>query len=325
MVLSNQLLKLVRSRAKLLAVLLIGLVIGGVSSAAVMAAVPDTDGMIHACYSNSTGDARVIDSPSQSCSGGETAIAWQQGVGNGGFVSNMVGKDFSGASLQARDFANKDMHGSNFTGANLSGGDWQGVDLAGSDMGSAKMKSVNFTGAIFSNTSFNPGNIEMQDSNFTNANFSGATFDAQNYFLDGAQLQNANFSNATFGFNSVSTFNNAEMQTANLSSAKFKKKNRFLDSNFQGQDFTNSILESGTTLAGNFSNTNFSGMTLGISLQQSNVSGADFTNVQFDGADLTGSDMSSSTLTGASWNDTVCPDGSNSNDNSNTCSGHLVP
>ena len=43
-----------------------------------MATIPDSAKVIHGCYSNSSGELRVIDSPRASCKRGETALAWNQ-------------------------------------------------------------------------------------------------------------------------------------------------------------------------------------------------------------------------------------------------------
>jgi len=43
------------------------------------ASIPDSSGEIHACYRKAVGSIRVIDSPSQSCTSGETRLNWSQG------------------------------------------------------------------------------------------------------------------------------------------------------------------------------------------------------------------------------------------------------
>ena len=52
--------------------------VGGITTAVVMAAIPDSGGQIHACRRNLTGALRVIDSPSQSCNGLEAPLNWSQ-------------------------------------------------------------------------------------------------------------------------------------------------------------------------------------------------------------------------------------------------------
>ena len=50
------------------------LALGGIA----YATIPDGSGVIHSCYSNSSGSLRVINAPSQNCTATETALAWNQ-------------------------------------------------------------------------------------------------------------------------------------------------------------------------------------------------------------------------------------------------------
>ena len=57
-------------------------------------------------------------------------------------------------------------------------------------------------------------------------------------------------------------------------------------------------------------------------------SGMNFSNFNMSGADLSGSNLTGANLTGANlqsviWSNTICPDGSNSDDNGNTCENNL--
>ncbi len=53
---------------------------------------------------------------------------------------------------------------------------------------------------------------------------------------------------------------------------------------------------------------------------------ANLVNTNFTQADLTGAiGLASSTRTNVTWFHTTCPDGTNSNDHSDTCEGHLEP
>jgi hypothetical protein len=57
-------------------------VVGGASTAAVLAAIPDSNGAIHGCYrtaggANASGGLRVINSENgETCSNQETALNW---------------------------------------------------------------------------------------------------------------------------------------------------------------------------------------------------------------------------------------------------------
>ena len=57
-------------------------------------------------------------------------------------------------------------------------------------------------------------------------------------------------------------------------------------------------------------------------------SGMNFSNFDMYGADLSGSNLTGANLIGANlqsviWSNTICPDGSNSDDNGNTCENNL--
>jgi hypothetical protein len=51
--------------------------------------IPDADGVIHACYKNSTGAVRIVASASD-CNSSETALSWDQSGGGGGSAGATV-------------------------------------------------------------------------------------------------------------------------------------------------------------------------------------------------------------------------------------------
>jgi hypothetical protein len=63
---------------RFLIVALVAAMVGGVTTAVVMAAIPDSNRIIHGCRANSGGSLRVIDS-SATCKSAETALDWSQG------------------------------------------------------------------------------------------------------------------------------------------------------------------------------------------------------------------------------------------------------
>lgn len=74
------------------------------------------------------------------------------------------------------------------------------------------------------------------------------------------------------------------------------------------------------TLAG----CNLSGVNLsGASLSGADLSGANLNRADLSGADLSGADLSGANLNRVIWSGTICPDGTNSNNDGNTCLGHL--
>ena len=65
-----------------------------------------------------------------------------------------------------------------------------------------------------------------------------------------------------------------------------------------------------------------------VSLQSADLSNADLSNANLSGADLSNANLSNANLAGADlsgtiWYGTICPDGTNSDDNGNTCENNL--
>jgi hypothetical protein len=53
-------------------------VVAAFAASAALASIPDSSGVIHGCYKNSTGMVKIIDDSSQSCASSETALNWNQ-------------------------------------------------------------------------------------------------------------------------------------------------------------------------------------------------------------------------------------------------------
>ena len=52
---------------------------------------------------------------------------------------------------------------------------------------------------------------------------------------------------------------------------------------------------------------------------------ADLTGANLTGADLSGADLNGAALTGVIWSNTICPDGTNSDNDGDTCVNDLSP
>jgi uncharacterized protein YjbI with pentapeptide repeats len=59
-------------------------------------------------------------------------------------------------------------------------------------------------------------------------------------------------------------------------------------------------------------------------LTGADLSGADMTGTDSMYAELTDSLRQDADLTNVTWNNTICPDGTNSDDNGNTCENNLL-
>ena len=81
--------------------------------------------------------------------------------------------------------------------------------------------------------------------------------------------------------------------------------------------------------------TNCAARGTGVNLSYCDLGGADLRNADLGGAilfaanlrgaNLRGANLRGANLTSVFWNNTICPDGTNSNDHFNTCVGNLIP
>ncbi len=100
---------------------------------------------------------------------------------------------------------------------------------------------------------------------------------------------------------------------------------------FEGGNFTQSNLSSPHMAFANFANTNFTGAFLiAAVVNNSNFTNTLFVNttldsVSFVNTNLLGANFSGSIRNNIFWSNSTCPDGTNSDNNGNTCEGHLVP
>jgi len=127
--------------------------------------------------------------------------------------------------------------------------------------------------------------------------------DLTNSYLLYARLYNANVSGSNFTNGSLLS---ADLQVANFSNTNLTGTN-MLNVNARDTNFSNAI---------------FNGTKLGLAhLENSNFTNATFTNANM----LDASAADTANFTGAAWSNTICPDGTNSDDDGNTCVGHFTP
>jgi hypothetical protein len=67
----------VRGKLGLMGAMAVASVVGGLTSAAVLAAIPDSNGKINTCYNNLTKTLRVTD-PAGNCGANATTLSWDQ-------------------------------------------------------------------------------------------------------------------------------------------------------------------------------------------------------------------------------------------------------
>lgn len=294
-------------------------ILGTIFVTHVLAQVASTT--IYACVNNSTGILRIVSSTTI-CRNNETLLTWnQQGIqgppgpaGSGGEsplgVFMCPGCLFFGdePSLAGKDFTGADLNNSQF-----------GNDLSNTIFTNAFMSNVNMSANLLDNASFqNVTTINMRFGNpgssttGTNTNFShmhGTNGQQGNLqiLLHDVTLHNANFQNANISITVEDDFvgraHNTDLSGSNFSNAHLANSN-FIDENYSNTHWVNADLSTGTQPA---------------SFDHTNLSNADFTGANLKG--VTG--LGTTTITGVTWSNTTCPDGTNSDNNGNTCIGHM--
>jgi uncharacterized protein YjbI with pentapeptide repeats len=170
---------------------------------------------------------------------------------------------------------------------------------------------------------------DLSDSVIVDSNLSGA--DLRWSFLNDSNLSGTDFSYAQLDYVNFGIFanlTNTSFRGVNLGNVQF---NRHIS--FDGVDFSDTIIGDNFDWSPVFYNVNFSG----ADFTQSDISSGSFDFVDltysnglawvsdyayFENSDLTGA--TNAVPYGSYWFNTICPDGSNSDDNGNTCEGHGI-
>jgi uncharacterized protein YjbI with pentapeptide repeats len=283
---------------------LVGLVAGG---GFVWAAVPEPGtGAVSACYATSgtsKGIVRVVDAQAgESCNAGENALRLQSTQCDGYPRTGLDwrGCDFHGAYLASQYLSGGRMNGTNFAFDNLTQAILAGTDFTGANLAGAQLSSADLTNAI------------LRGANLTGAKLSpptGCCPTAPPTRMTGVTGVTAPQLRLVtrvphFGFG-VKCPTNA----VDLSHIVFGALNA------TGFNLLNFDFSSSSLIGANFT---------GANLTNTFLAGTDLTGANFTNANLTcANDMNSPFVSNAIWNNTTCPDGTNSDNNGGTCVGHL--
>ena len=251
---------------------------------------------------------------------------------------------FNGAQMQGADLSRTNVTEAQFRDANLDGAILTGATIRASRRAHNTQK---FRGATLTNITFSSGvnlsgvgfiNANLSNSSLVNANLEDADF--RNAILINTDLTGANFESADLGSADLrhmradnrTTFEKADLAKANLSDVVWPNAN-FDEADMSEANLTNAEFERGSFNDVNFSNAD---------LEDTDFSNADLDSADFDGAKLDDTDFKDADLTdaknmenaedirNAKWDNTTCPDGTNSDDvegaNPNECyPNHLQP
>ena len=250
---------------------------------------------------------------------------------------DLRGVNLSGAQLQGVNLSGADITETQFRDANLDGAIMTGTIIRASRRAhnTQKFRGATLTNIVFSNGVNLSGvgfiNANLSNSSLVNANLEDADF--RNAILINTGLTGANFESADLGSADLrhmradnrTTFEKADLAKANLSDVVWP------NANFDEADMSEANLANAEFERGSFNDVNFSD----ADLEDTDFSNADLDGADFEGAKLDDTDFKDADLTdaknmelaedirNAKWDNTTCPDGTNSDDvegaNPNEC------
>lgn len=119
--------------------------------------------------------------------------------------------------------------------------------------------------------------------------------------------------------------NSQSLTNATLDSA-ILTGSRVSNEDFSGSSFMNAVLSHVDAEAANFTDADFTNANLrSVAFNLSTLTGVNLTSADLSHATLSGATLTNANLTNVIWDATICPDNTNSDDNGNTCIGHLTP
>lgn len=198
------------------------------------------------------------------------------------------------------------------------------TDCSGDYMLGANLTGLNLSYANFYNT-YIP-QAKLSHTNFYKADLSGTVIGESN--LTGASLRYADLAESEIA---SANLNGAVLSGAVLTKivsgfivgtpASLPSNWELIDGYLVGpHDYLKDASLPGTDLSGlQLEYTNL----VYANLSNANLSDANLTHVKFSTANLTGANLAGAVLTRAIWSDTTCPDGTNSNNDGDTCVNDL--
>jgi uncharacterized protein YjbI with pentapeptide repeats len=188
------------------------------------------------------------------------------------------------------------------SGANLTGADLQFAILNHTDLRGAVLTGVKTGGVIECETSLLPSTYFCVENVLV-----GIGVDLSGVDLSGLDLNQMNFHDGTyFGTNfTQGVLYGAYFYGANLENAVF-----------DGADLNGAYF----TYGGRLTNASL----VDANLRYAHFFKADLTGANLTGADLTEADLRQANLNNVIWRDTICPDGTVSDEHGGTCAGNLI-
>ncbi|HTX01606.1 MAG TPA: pentapeptide repeat-containing protein, partial [Acidimicrobiales bacterium] len=220
--------------------------------------------------------------------------------------ANLAGTNLQGDNLETADLAGADLAGATLQGDNLSGADLAGADAVGANLQGDNLSDANGAGADFVSA-------ELQGDNLSGGDLAYADFQGDN--LSGSNLESANLTGANL---SSANLSGSNLESANLTGANLSGDN-LQGANLEDTKLTDANLSDSNLSGANVESANLTGANLaGTNLQGTNLESDVLTNASLDAAKTSGANLDKIT-----WSNTICPDGTNSNNDKDTCANDL--
>lgn len=257
--------------------------------------------------------------------------------------ADLTGANLTYAYLEVANLSNANLTNANLTGtqlgvANLSNANLTNANLTDAELGYANLTGADLTGANLTGTI--SGNIvgspklpvQWQMSNgyfigpgahLVNADLKRARLSYA--FLTGANLTGADLTDADLSY---AYLENSTLTDAHLSYAYLFQAN-LTGADLTGANLNHADLETAAISQTIFRNANLESASFKsvdiayVDLTGANLTKADLSDAMFVVAIITTTNFTGANFTNVEWVSTVCPDGSNSDDNRSTCLGHL--
>jgi uncharacterized protein YjbI with pentapeptide repeats len=206
------------------------------------------------------------------------------------------------------DWRNCDFHGVNLENHSINASRMDGINLALANVKGANLFGTNLSGAYLVGAVFSRANLGT--TNLTGADLAAANLSASSIFFRTRMA-------GAIGLTSTQLRSVKSIVNFGSACADTGPDLQFVD--FTGLNFTGFDLH-----AANFRGSVLSGVNLtNANLTNTVYSGTVVANANFTNADLTCAGGIPADAELAEWNNTTCPDGTNSDNNGDTCAGHF--
>ena len=216
-----------------------------------------------------------------------------------------VGWDFSGIDFRFADMSMSNFSNINFSYSNLARVNFaysvlDGVDFSNANLDRANLQNTSMRGVI-SGGIVGADLVLPADWRLVQGYLIGPFANLRHKQVNNSNLAGAQLMYAQLAYTNLAS---SQLQGADLSGSDAR------GADMSYTNLTGATLRWSTLMWSNFSFANLTG---------ANLSGAFLAGANFHGANLSGADLTGADLTGVNWQDTICPDGINSNTRNQSC------